>query len=51
MVFDDTHGPQLLWFEDEWVVESDGLRRLSPLPYFDVDDADLATTGSGGQGG
>lgn len=50
VVFDDTHGPQLLWFEDEWVVESDGLRRLSPLPYFDVDDADLATTASGGQG-
>ena len=43
VVFDDIHGPQLLWFEDEWVVEADGLRRLAPLPYFDIDDSALAT--------
>jgi Xaa-Pro aminopeptidase len=43
VVFDDTHGPQLLWFEDQWVVEKDGLRRMAPLSYFDIDDKDLAT--------
>ncbi|UCC50590.1 MAG: aminopeptidase P family protein, partial [Anaerolineaceae bacterium] len=43
VVFDDMHGPQLLWFEDQWVVESDGLRRMAPLSYFDIDDKDLAT--------
>jgi len=41
-------GFQQIWFEDEWVVEKNGLRRLAPLSYFDIDDADLATTkGSG----
>ena len=43
VVFDETHGPQLLWMEDEWVVGKDGLRRLAPLSYFDIDDKDLAT--------
>jgi Xaa-Pro dipeptidase len=36
-------GPQLLWLEDQWVVEKDGLRRLAPLSYFGIEDADLAT--------
>lgn len=43
VVFDDEYGPQLLWFEDEWVVEADGLRRLAPLSYFDIEDSELAT--------
>ncbi len=43
VVFDETHGPQLLWFEDQWVVESGGLRRMAPLSYFDISDNDLAT--------
>ena len=37
------NGPQLLWLEDQWVVEKNGLRRLAPLSYFDIDDKDLAT--------
>ena len=39
----EKHGYQQIWFEDEWVVEKDGLRRLAPLSYFDIKDEDLAT--------
>jgi len=38
------NGLQLLWTEDQWVMEKDGFRRLAPLSYFDIDDKDLATT-------
>ena len=41
---DVPEGLQQIWIEDEWVVETDGLRRLAPAPYFDIDDKDLATT-------
>ena len=39
----EKHGYQQIWFEDEWVVEKDGLRRLAPLSYFDIEDSNLAT--------
>ena len=39
----EKHGFQQIWIEDEWVVEKDGLRRLAPAPYFDIDDKDLAS--------
>jgi Xaa-Pro dipeptidase len=39
-----SNGLQLLWTEDQWVMEKDGFRRLAPLSYFDIDDKDLATT-------
>ncbi|MGI9610149.1 MAG: M24 family metallopeptidase [Acidimicrobiia bacterium] len=40
---DPVHGPQILWCEDQWVVEDDRMRRLAPLSYFDIEDSDLAT--------
>ena len=43
IVDDEKHGFQQIWIEDEWVVEKDGLRRLAPAPYFDIDDKHLAT--------
>ena len=43
IVEDEKYGFQQIWIEDEWVVEKDGLRRLAPAPYFDIDDKDLAT--------
>ena len=39
----EKHGYQQIWIEDQWVVEKDGLRRMAPLSYFDIDDKDLAT--------
>jgi Xaa-Pro aminopeptidase len=39
----EKHGFQQIWIEDEWVVEKDGLRRLAPAPYFDIEDKNLAT--------
>jgi len=43
IVEDKKHGYQQIWVEDEWVVEKDGLRRLAPLSYFDIEDKHLAT--------
>ncbi|MES0404342.1 MAG: hypothetical protein ABUJ93_12740, partial [Hyphomicrobium sp.] len=43
IVDDEKHGYQQIWIEDQWVVEKDGLRRMAPLSYFDIDDKDLAT--------
>jgi len=43
IVDDEKYGYQQIWIEDQWVVESNGLRRMAPLSYFDIDDKDLAT--------